>query len=98
MIETMIERSISAPDPLLYNVPLKIQQTFYPMGFPVKLHTNSEQIHQAALEAWGQDKLSFPEDAIQLRFAVDAGNESERPPARLPRAQGNLHSTIHSAD
>ena len=94
----MTETLITVPDPLLYNVPLKIQQTFYPMGFPVKLHTNSEQIHQAALEAWGQDKLLFSEEAIQLRFAVEAGSESECPPARLPRAQGNLYSAIHSAD
>jgi shikimate kinase len=42
--------------------------------------------------------LLFAEEAIQLRFAVDAGNESERPPARFPRAQGNLYSAIHSAD
>jgi len=94
----MNEALTTVADPLLYNVPLKIQQTFYPMGFPVKLHTNSEQIHQAALEAWGQDKLLFPEEAIQLRFAVEAGNQSECPPARLPRAQGNLYSAIHSAD
>jgi len=94
----MTETSISAPDPLLYDVRLPIQHTFYPMGFPVKLYTNSEQIHQAALEAWGQDELTFPGEAIQLRFAVEAGKETGRPPARLPRGQGNLYSAIHSAD
>src|SRR5450755_905368 len=94
----MIETQVSTHDPLLYDFPLPIKQTFYPLGFPVKLHTNSEQIRDAAVEAWGRDRPVFDKPGIELRFAVAPGTETERPPARIPRAHGNLVSSIHSAE
>ncbi len=94
----MTATRITAYDPCLYNVALPLMQTFYPLGFPVKLHTNSEQIRDAAREVWGQCEPVFEETPLQLRFAIDASSTSERPRAVMPRAQGNLFSAIHSAE
>ena len=94
----MTATMISAHDPCRYDVALPLQQTFYPLGFPVTLHTNSKQIQDAAREVWAQCQPVFQATPIQLRFAVDASSTSERTPAVMPRAQGNLFSNIHSAE
>ena len=41
------------PDPLQYGFALPLAHTFFPMGFPVRITTNSEDVIQAAGEAWG---------------------------------------------
>lgn len=94
----MLGTQITARDPLLYDLPLLIKQTFYPLGFPVQLHTNSEQIREAAAHVWSRCEPAFPTEPLQLRFAVDATAVGERPPALFPRAQGHLYSAVHSSD
>jgi len=94
----MMQTQAPARDPLLYDVPLPVTQTFYPLGFPVKLYTNSEQIREAAGDVWALCEPAFSVEPLQLRLILDASASSERPPAAFPRAQGSLYSTIHSAD
>jgi hypothetical protein len=85
-------------DPLLYNFPLLLEQTFFPMGFPVAITTNSEAVLNAAEEVWGLFDAEFPEPPIQIRFAVSGLLEGDCPPAAMPLAQSHLFSTVHSAD
>ena len=85
-------------DPLLYQVPLPYRGTFHPMGFTANIGTNCETIIAAAESAWGKFQKTRNEPAVELRLAVSESLTGERPPARMPRAQGHLVSFIHDAE
>ena len=85
-------------DPLLYQVPLPHRGTFHPMGFTANISTNCETIIAAAESAWGKFQKTRSEPAVELRLAVSESLTGERPPARIPRAQGHLVSFIHDAE
>ncbi len=86
------------PDPLLYNVPLPLECTYFPLGFPVNIVTNSETVHLASQEIWGNFSQRFAEAPVKIRFIVGEESSNELPPATMPRGQGNLLSIVHSTD
>jgi hypothetical protein len=88
---------VSVPDPTLCEFPLPLERTFYPLGFAVRISTNSPEIVQAATEVWGSCERVFDEEPVQLRLAVDPACTEARPPAAMPRAQGHLFCLVHSA-
>ena len=86
MIECVLPRILDV-------VPL--QQTFYPLGFPVCISTNSDALLRIARAEWGVWRPVFDEQPIQLRIEV-----SERPARPLPPAefQGHRHLFAFVAD
>lgn len=85
-------------DPLQYAFALPLTRIFFPMGFPVRITTNSEEVIRAAEDAWGSCEELFGYTPLDLRFAVDGDSTSERPPSVLPRGRENLLAIVHAAD
>jgi hypothetical protein len=85
-------------DPLQYGFPLPLTRTYFPMGFPVRITTNSEEVIRAAEEVWGCCEELFGGAPLELRFAIDGDSTAERPPAGILRGNENLLAIVHSAD
>lgn len=83
---------ISAPDPFLRLTPLDYHDIYYPLGFPLQLQTNSEQILRAAKENWGARPRAFEKQPFTLRVAVDPGGSHPAPP--VYRAQEHVMSIL----
>ncbi len=80
-------------DPVLANIPLPLRATFYPLGFPAEIHTNSDEVLTAARESWGKYKHEFRERAVEVRVCVTA-DEGECSGTPVFRAQGHLFSIV----
>jgi hypothetical protein len=76
-------------DVFLYDVPLPLRETFFPLGFPVEIATNSDAVIRAARESWKPVPLVYPETPVTLSLAVQ-DHEDERMPPR-PRFRSHLH-------
>lgn len=77
-----------AYDPLRYEPDLALARMFYPLGYPLRIVTNSELVLQAAGESWGVYRLRRNEEPMQLRVLVEPGDEPATPP--LYRGQAHL--------
>jgi hypothetical protein len=90
-------RSNSVHDPVFYNYPLFLHKTFYPMGFPLSIATNSEFVLSAAEQSWSAFQRRFPTAPLILRLGVseDAGLEARPIPA--VRAQRDLIGFVGDA-
>jgi len=51
-----------------YNLPLR--RTFYPLGYPLHLETNSQDVVEAAAEGWGMFSQTFDEPPVRLCLNV----------------------------
>jgi hypothetical protein len=94
----MTETLLTTPDPLLSEFPVPLEQTFHPLGFDVRVSTNSPEILQAGNETWGQCERLFDEEPLRLRLSVNLQSTAPRPPSAMPRGHENLFSNIHSAE
>ncbi len=61
---------LPAPDPLGLSEPLPLRGRFYPLGFPLDLRTNSEDILKAACDSWGEFAAAFDAPRIELRVLI----------------------------
>ena len=89
---------LTPQDPLQSAFPLPLTHIVFPMGFPVRITTNSEEVICAAKDAWACCSEVFDYTPLDIRFAVDEDATSEPPPAVLPRGKDNLFAIVHSAD
>ena len=64
------------PDTFLNGLNLELRRTFYPLGFPFELETNSPDVIAAASEGWGAFAAQFNETPVRLCLAV---TDSETP-------------------
>jgi hypothetical protein len=81
---------IMPADPLQYGVPLPLSLMVYPIGYPVRIETNSMDVVRAADEAWGLFPCLHQTPPVQVRFIV---SDSDRPAGRVApscRGQGHL--------
>lgn len=85
-------------DPVLARFPMRLQQTFYPLGFPVEIETNSEEVLSCAASSWQGFVKLFDTVPIRLRVGVRSSRHSECPPAPDCRVQCNLVSSIADAE
>jgi hypothetical protein len=71
---------IDAPvDSLVANFELPRRARFYPLGFPLELETNSEEVIQAAAEGWGRFAPRFDETPVRLSLGVSERQEMPLP-------------------
>lgn len=87
---------IPAPDPFLRVTALDYHATYYPLGFPLQLQTNSPQILQAAKENWDARPRAFDKQPFTLRVIVAQGGPLPPPP--VYRAQEHLMSVLSDRD
>jgi hypothetical protein len=77
-------------DPVLAHCSLPLEGTFYPLGFPVTVVTNSADVLNAAEQSWGKFILSFSTTPIRLEIAVTAADSRLCPPTPSCRIRGPL--------
>lgn len=85
-------------DPLGFDLPLPLRSRYYPMGFPLDLATNSEDILAASDRIWGQFPTTGRERAATLRVVVENHDARVPPLPSMPRGQNHLISMVHGPD
>jgi hypothetical protein len=63
------------PDIFLADFDLHLRQTFYPLGFPLQLETNSPDVIAAAEEGWGGFSQQFERAPLRISLAVTNSDE-----------------------
>jgi hypothetical protein len=91
-----IPASTYQEDPLLFDRELPLAGTFYPVGFPVEIETNSREVLLAAEESWKQFGKRFDSPPIRIRLGVLEGRSKRCP--RLPRPKGQGDLIAHISD
>ena len=81
-------------DPVLSDFPLPLHGTYYPLGFPLELATNSADVLMAAQESWGQFREAFSQKPVQIRVGVLDRKGDSRLPVHVVRSQRHLLVTL----
>ncbi len=93
--------AIEAPefDPIRSMTELPLRALYFPLGFPLEIHTNSPAVLAAAQQSWGvfQPKFSYAPLTLRLGVTENASDSSDLPPVPVCRSQGNLLSNIADA-
>jgi hypothetical protein len=95
--DTAIESVVDSNyDSILSNASLPHRATFFPLGFPLEIATNSPTILAAAQQSWGltSQRFAAPPLKLYLGVASDADASTLLPPAPVCRARGHLMSSI----
>jgi hypothetical protein len=99
-IRTACARSepIQLGDPVLAQFSMPLREMFYPLGFPLQIETNSEEVLRAAAISWQGFTKLFDTPPIRIRIGVKGGSSSACPPTPVCRAQQHLVSNIADSE
>jgi hypothetical protein len=93
MTEDLSYVQVSADTPLS-DFELPLRRTFYPLGYPLVLETNSPDVIRAAEEGWGEFERLFAGEPVRVCLAVsEVDSESPLPPSVI-RAREHLMSIV----
>jgi hypothetical protein len=81
-------------DPILSAFELPLRRTFYPLGYPLVLETNSHDVIHAAEEGWGAFERMFIEDPVRVCLGVSEGDSESPLLAPVLRAREHLMSIV----
>lgn len=95
-IEAVVQRSAPIPpaDVVYARMKFPFTKSFYPLGFPVEISTNSMEVLEIAAESWGSYRRLFQTPPIKVQVGVLEGTSSECPPAPNCRAQRHVFSFV----
>jgi hypothetical protein len=92
-----LETNPALDDPYLDDQPLPLRATFFPLGFPLDLATNSDLVIQAAKQSWGSFPLAYPETPLSVSFTVTECEDRQLPPRPRFRWHQHLMSIVSDA-
>ena len=81
-------------DPLLAHAGFHFQKTYFPLGFPLSIATNSQLVLEAADQSWGTFKQLFSRTPIRLEIGITAAESPFCPPAPVGRMRKHLLSNV----
>jgi hypothetical protein len=83
-----------APHPSQMRLPLSA--TFFPLGFPLVIRTNSASVFEAASQSWGKFQARFERPPLTLHLEVSSNGDSASAdlPEPICHVRRNLVSTI----
>lgn len=95
-IEAACENSQPIPpgDAVYARMKFPFTRRLYPLGFPVDISTNSEEVLDAAMEGWCEFEQMFQTPPIRIQIGVLQGQSEGCPPAPNYRVQHNLFSFV----
>ena len=96
--ETTLKLEFHGSDPLLWDFDLPLRGTYFPMGFPLEIATNSPAVLLAAQESWGKFQKIYSTPPLHLRLGVLPGSSQECPPEPACRGQRNLITLVADAE
>ena len=79
----------ASDDIILYDIPLPMRATLFPLGFPLELATNSAAVIASAIQSWSSFEVAHPETPISFSLAVTEHDDERLPPR--PRFRSHLH-------
>ena len=77
-------------DPVLARASMPLRDRFYPLGFPVEIETNSEDVLTAAAASWQGSSSCSTRQPVRMKIGVREGRSSECPPTPICRVQQHL--------
>jgi len=80
-------------DPVFSAFELPLRRTFYPLGYPLVLETNSCDVLQAAEESWGAFERMFDGNPVRVCLGATE-SDSVSPPESVIRAREHLMSIV----
>src|SRR4051812_44637234 len=85
-----------APNAILSNVALPLRATYYPLGFPVEVASNSAAVLAAAEQSWRLFRPHFSHPPLVVEIGVDNAEptQDELPPAPICRVREHLLTNI----
>ena len=86
--------SVTFGDPSLAHASLPFQGTYFPLGFPVSIATNSQMVLDAVDQSWGAFNPLFDRVPIRLEIGTTAGESRLCPPAPVCRMRNHLLTSI----
>jgi hypothetical protein len=81
-------------DPLLAHTAFHFQKTYFPLGFPVSIATNSQMVLEAADQSWGAFELLFERAPIRLEIGITAADSPFCPPAPVGKMRHHLVTNV----
>ncbi|MGA2879247.1 MAG: hypothetical protein ABSG13_09890 [Bryobacteraceae bacterium] len=81
-------------DPVLAAFELPLRRTFFPLGCPLVLETNSRNVILAAEEFWGASERMFDRDPVRICLGVSEDASGLVAPAPVIRAREHLMSIV----
>lgn len=96
IVRTEEEAGLAKLDSVLSNFDLPLRATYFPLGFPLEIATNSPEVLAAAQQSWGlfQPRFSCPPLVLRIGVTENASDTTDVPPAPVCRVQGHLLSSI----
>lgn len=91
------EQLVRRLDPFLANVTLPLSGLYHPLGFPLRLFTNSRDVVQSAQESWGRWEAEFDRPPLTLRVIEQPGGKLAPAPASY-RRHGHLFCIVSDTD
>lgn len=85
-------------DTLLANIDLPLSSTFYPLGYPVDIFTNSADVLLGAFESFGHARQVRQRPPLDIRIAVTDHDGSSSLPEPTRREYSHLYSLVADAE
>jgi len=85
-------------DPALAAFELPLRKTFFPLGYPLDLETNSGDVLLAAEESWGEQERMFNRDPVRICLGVSESDSETRVPLGAIRVREHLMSIVADAE
>jgi hypothetical protein len=85
-------------DPAFAQFKMPLRETFYPLGFPLQIETNSEEVLNSAAASWQGFVQLFDTRPIRVRVGVTKGRSSGCPPTPVSRVQQYIASNVADSE
>jgi hypothetical protein len=85
-------------DPVLARFRMPLRETFYPLGFPLQIETNCEEVLNSAAASWQGFVQLFDTPPIRVRVGVTEGRSSECPPTPVSRVQQHIATNVADSE
>lgn len=81
-------------NPVLARTRMMFEETYFPLGFPVTIATNSIDVLEAAVENWGSFTKLFETEPLRIEVGVAATDSLVCPPTPVCRMREHLMTNI----
>ena len=85
-------------DPALARFSMPLHEIYFPLGFPLRIETNCEEVLNCAAASWKGFVKLFDTPPMKLRIGVRNGHSSDCPPAPACKIQQHLVSNIADSE
>jgi hypothetical protein len=85
-------------DPVLARTSLLYRETYFPLGFPVKIAANSLEVLEAAHQSWGRFTCLFDTEPVWIQVTVTVGDSNICPPTPVCRMRDHISTNVADAE